>query len=284
MSIAQGVSSHTGSIEAYRGRTDAEAVKAVTKEMEALFLYEMLKAMRNTVHSAGKNGMGNDTYMSLFDMELSRVIADRGVGLKDMLLKGLNRANEGRTAPDEIGNTHEVKDKPDSQGLKKDNEVDAGRILPDAKKQAELSEGLSLPVKGRITSQFGIRRHPVYGDSRFHHGIDIAAPEGASVYPIKEGLVVFSGEEIGYGNVVIIDHGDGLTGKYAHNRHNIVKAGEYVTADDIIALVGSTGSSTGPHLHFELRHNGLSVDPVRLIASANAKEITGNTDKNRNIS
>lgn len=271
MSLVQGISSHSVNIEAYRGRTDSEAVRAVAREMEALFLYEMLKAMRATVHSEADNSLGHDTYMSLFDMELSRVMADRGVGLKDMLLKGFNRAGQVMESSEEAEKTHEVSNRQDFHGSRKD--TGAGD-----------AEGLSLPVKGVVTSPFGTRRHPVYGDSRFHHGMDIAAPEGASVYAFRQGYVVFSGEDAGYGNVVVIDHGDGLTSKYAHNSHNIVKTGEYVAANDVIALVGSTGISTGPHLHFELRQNGQSIDPETLVAAAKTKEIAGNTDKKRNIS
>jgi murein DD-endopeptidase MepM/ murein hydrolase activator NlpD len=111
-----------------------------------------------------------------------------------------------------------------------------------------------------------MRKHPVYGDSRFHHGMDIAAPVGTEVYPYQRGKVIFSGEQSGYGNTIVIDHGNGYTSKYAHNRINLVKAGDLVDEDTIIAEVGSTGLSTGPHLHFEVRRDGKYLDPARVLA------------------
>ncbi len=110
----------------------------------------------------------------------------------------------------------------------------------------------------------GIR---VYGDDRFHTGVDIAAPVGTEVHPIRKGKVVFSGEQSGYGNVVIIEHSDGLISKYAHNKTNLVKEGEQVDTNTIIAHVGHTGKSTGPHLHLEIHNREGFVDPVRLLAS-----------------
>jgi murein DD-endopeptidase MepM/ murein hydrolase activator NlpD len=125
----------------------------------------------------------------------------------------------------------------------------------------------SMPVHGVISSHFGMRRHPIYGDDRFHAGVDIAAPVGTEVHPIRKGKVVFSGEQSGYGNVVIIEHSDGLISKYAHNKTNLVKEGEQVDTNTIIAHVGHTGNSTGPHLHLEIHNREGFVDPVRLLAS-----------------
>lgn len=137
-----------------------------------------------------------------------------------------------------------------------------------------------LPVNGTISSHFGMRLHPIYGDMRFHHGLDIAAPAGTGIRSIKKGRVVFSGMQSGYGNVIVIDHGDGFTTKYAHNEVNLVKEGDEVDTDTIIGLIGSTGMSTGPHLHFEVRYKGRSVDPLKL-----TKESERISDKmNRTIS
>jgi murein DD-endopeptidase MepM/ murein hydrolase activator NlpD len=111
-----------------------------------------------------------------------------------------------------------------------------------------------------------MRKHPIHGDHRFHHGIDIAAPEGTNVYPYQGGKVIFSGDQAGYGNTVIIDHGGGRTSKYAHNRVNLVKVGDRVDENTVISEVGSTGLSTGPHLHFEVRQNGKPLDPAKILA------------------
>jgi murein DD-endopeptidase MepM/ murein hydrolase activator NlpD len=111
------------------------------------------------------------------------------------------------------------------------------------------------PASGRISSKFG----PRWG--RKHEGIDIAASTGTNVYAFMEGKVTFSGTQGGYGKLVIIDHGNGLKSYYGHNSKLIAKVGQTVTKGTHIAEVGSTGNSTGPHLHFEIRKNGTPVNP-----------------------
>jgi len=115
------------------------------------------------------------------------------------------------------------------------------------------------PVTGTITSRFGWR----WG--RFHHGIDIGAPQGRSIVASRAGRVTFSGWNGGYGNTVIIDHGDGVTTLYAHASRLLVSRGTWVEAGQVIARVGSTGFSTGPHLHFEVRVNGVAINPLSVL-------------------
>ncbi len=107
---------------------------------------------------------------------------------------------------------------------------------------------------------------PFSGELKFHHGLDIPAPAGTNVHPVRPGTVLFSGQQRGYGNVVIIDHGDGFTSKYAHNQENLVQEGEKVDSASVIARVGSTGKSTGSHVHFEVAYRGRDVDPGMLLA------------------
>lgn len=127
---------------------------------------------------------------------------------------------------------------------------------------AEIGEaGLPLPRGSYwISSEFGWR---VLGGSRdFHKGIDLAAAMGTPVYAIKDGVCTVSGHDASYGNCVSIDHGDGLMTRYAHMSVVAVTDGQSVTAGEIIGYVGSTGNSTGPHLHFEVRQNGTPIDPL----------------------
>jgi len=114
----------------------------------------------------------------------------------------------------------------------------------------------------RVTSGFGMRRDPFTGRPAFHKGVDLAAKPGTHIYPIADGVVKFSGWQGGYGRVVIVEHADGLESVYAHNTDNLVTPGQTVRADMPIAKVGSTGRSTGPHLHFEVRRDGRAVDPM----------------------
>ena len=118
------------------------------------------------------------------------------------------------------------------------------------------------PANGPTTSGYGWRTHPVFGGSRFHAGIDIGAGYGAPVYAARSGVVVSAGEQGGYGNAVVIDHGDGIATLYAHQSSVAVYGGQSVSQGDVIGYVGSSGYSTGPHLHFEVRVNGSPVDPM----------------------
>jgi murein DD-endopeptidase MepM/ murein hydrolase activator NlpD len=122
-----------------------------------------------------------------------------------------------------------------------------------------------LPCPGEITSGFGWRMHPVLGYERFHSGLDIGADYGTVINAADRGMVIFAGWYGGYGNAVIIDHGGGLTTLYGHTSELYVTEGQEVQRGQAIAAVGSTGLSTGPHLHFEVRREGDPTDPVAFL-------------------
>ncbi len=119
--------------------------------------------------------------------------------------------------------------------------------------RAPLQSESELPVDGRISSQQGWRQDPINGETRYHAGTDIAAPEGTPVRAVAEGRVIESGPKAGYGNTVVIQTGDGRKMLYAHNNQNFVRVGDWVSRGDAIAEVGSTGRATGPHVHFEVK-------------------------------
>lgn len=121
------------------------------------------------------------------------------------------------------------------------------------------------PISARMTSGFGTRVHPVLGYRRFHAGIDFGAPTGAAIRAADSGRVIFAGWYGGYGRAVIIDHGSGITTLYAHSSQLYVREGQAVQQGQPIAAVGSTGLSTGPHLHFEVRRNGSPVNPLSFL-------------------
>ena len=127
------------------------------------------------------------------------------------------------------------------------------------------SGGMIWPVSGPITSPFGWRTHPIFGNQRFHSGLDIGADYGVPIHAAKAGTVSHAGWIGGYGNTVMIEHGDGIVTLYGHNQSLNVSVGQQVSQGQVIAYCGSTGNSTGPHCHFEVRLNGEPVSPYNYL-------------------
>ena len=122
------------------------------------------------------------------------------------------------------------------------------------------------PVMGpRISSDYGMRKHPVRRVRKHHHGVDLAAPVDAPIRAVANGRVMYSDPLGGYGKLVVIQHADGITSHYGHCNALKVAPGQKVRAGEIIGTVGSTGISTGPHLHFEIRKNGEPIDPENFL-------------------
>jgi len=217
-------------------------IEDAARQFEAMLLQIVIKEMRKTVPEGMFASSGGEIFQELFDQELSNEMLGNGEGL------GLAQSLVGAEA----------------------RPPQSPRSLP-LGVQAYSSQGSTqvrspevYPVEGRVSSEFGARRDPIAGTHRHHNGLDIAAPEGTDIRAVRDGVVSFSGERGSYGNLVIIDHGDGLETRYAHCSELRVREGERVQAGDSIAAVGSTGRSTGPHLHLEARQNGEAVDPSHL--------------------
>jgi murein DD-endopeptidase MepM/ murein hydrolase activator NlpD len=130
-----------------------------------------------------------------------------------------------------------------------------------------LPTGRPIP-DGWISSYFGARTDPFTGLREYHKGLDFAGKDGEEIYAVASGLVTWSAARFGYGQMVEINHGNGYITRYAHNRTNLVKVGDVVTKGQRIALMGSTGRSTGPHVHFEVLKNGRVVDPAKYVYAA----------------
>lgn len=218
------------------GQRDRKLKKAC-KDFESMLTYQLLRSMRKTVEKGGllDGGRGEEIYQSLFDMEIAKNASDFG---PNSLARLLYEQLKGRENTD-------------------------GAALQD--------QAIPWPAEGRVSSRFGWRKDPISGAARFHDGIDIAAPEGMSIRAVLPGKVSFSGIKEGYGKVIMVNHGQGVSTLYGHASRTLVSVGESVEAGTVIGEVGSTGRSTGPHLHFEIAQNGIARDPMALLAGTSGE-------------
>ena len=194
--------------------------KALAAKMQAMFMEVMLKTMEDSIGS--EDGLfggsaSSDIYRGMMREQLAASISGQ---MESPLEDQISRAVADR----------EAKSNPNSDAHSEN----------------------TLPVSGVISSPMGWRRDPINGQMRFHKGVDIAAPSGTVVQAVADGTVVESGSKGGYGNTVVIETDDGRRMLFAHNQHNFVRVGDRVERGDAIARVGSTGRSTGPHVHFEV--------------------------------
>ncbi|MDX9714397.1 MAG: M23 family metallopeptidase [Dissulfurispiraceae bacterium] len=238
--------------EAIKNNTDP---KAFAKDLEKVFLNELLKVMLEQTEF-GKNKEVS-MYLPVFTEEMSKDFAEKGIGIGEFFInnpgiqKLFQKSSEHPELQDGVNPVNNNAYKTDS----KDDEFK-----------------LPLDVNSRISSYFGVRNDPFTGKTKMHNGIDIPMPEGTSIMPAADGRVVFSGEKGGYGKTVVIYHENGFMSIYAHNSQNLVKEGDIVDKQTKIALSGSTGRSTGPHLHFEVRRDGVALNPLKA-ADAYAKSL-----------
>lgn len=255
-------------IRAVRGLPDekfASELKAASQEFEAVFIAYLLKVMRDTIEESGlmDGGFGKSIYTELFDQEVSLTIARRGMlGMSDLLYQNLLSG----TSMDKIGEppTESSRDPafesqgPAYSGIEKPKQLgDYGSEIPD----------IQLPVQGPVSSAFGPREDPFSRQLKFHKGIDIAAFEGMKVIAALPGRVVYAGYEKGYGKTVLVQHTRGIQTRYGHLGAINVKEGDFISSGGVLGVVGTTGRSTGPHLHFEVMRSGRHVDPLSQLKS-----------------
>jgi Membrane proteins related to metalloendopeptidases len=145
------------------------------------------------------------------------------------------------------------------------NEKRIGGVSVRAPSGAAYSRSFRWPVVGKINSRFGWRGDPFSGRRDFHTGLDIKGPSGRAIVVSKSGVVVYAGWMSGYGRTVVVDHGGGYTTLYGHCSRLMVRSGSRVQQGQTVAAVGSTGRSTGSHLHFEVRVNGRPINPLRVL-------------------
>ncbi len=141
-------------------------------------------------------------------------------------------------------------------------------LIVDRKMKSDVFLAGRPALKGWMSSRFGMRNDPVTGRRVWHNGVDFAGKEGADVVTVAAGVVVFAGDRNGYGEMVEVNHGNGFSTRYGHHKELLVKVGDIVKKGQIVGLMGSSGRSTGPHVHFEVFKNGRVVDPSSYIHRA----------------
>lgn len=155
----------------------------------------------------------------------------------------------------------EAKRRAEMEAAAKNSNVDIVEFGEDEYIMQSNGGGMIFPISGPITSEFGWRTHPIFGNQRFHSGLDIGGDYGMPIHAAQGGIVIEAGWIGGYGNTIMIDHGGGIVTLYGHNESLAVGVGQSVNQGDIVAYCGSTGNSTGPHCHFEVRLGGEPVSP-----------------------
>lgn len=220
--------------------------KVAAQQLEAFFLRQLLSEARPQGGMVD-GGFAGDTFKSMLDEAIAdKMSAAGGIGMSSMFAKQLGKYDEtsgaGALPP-------------------------AGLPMPSRELGPEIDGAprLVLPVAGRASSGYGMRNDPIKHAAILHPGFDLAAPTGTPVGAAAGGKVVHAGPAGTYGNLVTVRHENGYETRYAHLSAVVVKEGEMVQPGQQVGAVGSTGYSTGPHLHFEVRHEGKSIDPAPLL-------------------
>lgn len=236
----------TGAATGANAGLDKAQIKTLAEQFESTMVSQMLKGLQSSMFEGEDSDAGNSIGPlsdALFN-ELSMAITKAGgLGIANAMMAPLTQQT-GSTTPDLAATA------------KATSGVQVSAIEPSLQ---PLTPG-PVPLD-RISSAYGVRKDPVSGDTKMHKGTDIPMPIGSDVRTAGSGKVVSVGEVSGYGLQVVVDHGDGVTTRYAHLSASAVKPGDTVSRGQVIAASGNSGKSTGPHLHFEVIAQGKTIDP-----------------------
>ncbi len=235
--------------------SQADQAKTAAKQLEAFFLRQLLTEARPQGGGGIDGGFAGDTFKQMLDEALAdKMSGAGGLGMATMFESTLDGSAKMGSAPTGMGNITTSAFAPRPELARIPDPAVLGDELNGAPRFA-------LPVTGRATSGYGERVDPIHHTTSLHPGFDLAAPTGTQVGAARGGDVVHAGPAGTYGNLVIVRHEDGFETRYAHLSEVHVKKGDRVETGQDVGAVGSTGHSTGPHLHFEIRKEGKALDP-----------------------
>jgi len=277
-----------------------DAAKTAAKQLEAFFLRQLLSEARPQGGGMLDGGFAGDTFKQMLDEAIAdKMSAAGGVGMASLFAKQLGDTGEVAAAPSRGVSNQPLAGPPPAPAIASAHPAIGGAALAAAPSTTTIARSqpttsvtpvtrvtypvkanpapaliaapsteapqFVLPVTGRPSSGYGLRVDPIRGGTVNHAGFDLAATAGTEVAAAARGTVVHAGPAGTYGNLVTLRHEDGFETRYAHLSEVDVKVGEVVESGAEIGKVGSTGHSTGPHLHFEIRHDGKPIDPAPLL-------------------
>lgn len=238
----------------------AETVRLLAQQFESLLLSQMLRDMQPDPAHSDSGSFGGPLTDTIYGELANALVRAGGIGLATSLEDAMARTTPGGDP--------------------------AGAIAAGAPVLRPHSPWLpSGPVSialdpDKVTSAYGVRRDPISGANRMHHGVDIPLAAGDDVRSLKAGTVIESGDKGGYGQTVVVDHGDGLTSRYAHLSARHVQIGDLIAGGQVLGLAGQTGRATGPHLHLEVRSHGVAIDPLGPDAGWLLGNLSAGTEQN----
>ncbi len=222
----------------------AETLRLLAAQFESMLLSQMLKDMQSDVNRSEDSGFGAPLAETIYSELAAALVKAGGMGLADSLEDAIARTTPGGDA--ETGLPASIPSLPSLRQY--------SPWMPDG------PVAIAIDPE-RVSSAYGWRKDPISGADRMHHGVDIPMALGDDVRTLQGGTVIESRVNGGYGHTVVVDHGEGLTTRYAHLSVRHVQVGDTVTAGQTVGLAGRSGRATGTHLHLEVRANGASIDP-----------------------
>jgi len=241
----------------------ADTIRLLAQQFESLLLGQMLRDMQPRNSGEEGAGFGGALTDTIYGELGNALVKAGGIGLATSLEDAMARTTPGADPADAI--------------------VGGMPTMPTLRQHSPWLPGAPMAIgldPDRISSAYGVRRDPISGASRMHHGVDIPMATGDDVRSLQGGTVTESQTRGAYGQTIVVDHGDGLTTRYAHLSARHVQVGDTVAAGQVVGLAGQTGRATGPHLHLEVRENGFAIDPLSLDAARMLGNVSLGTEKN----